>query len=223
MHSSGCPLIGIFGGTFDPIHYGHLRAAEEIGEIADLPEIRFIPAGMPRLRARPVAPLRHRVAMVHLAIQDNPRFKLDEREVQREGISRTVESLREMKQELKGVGLCFITGADAFSKLGEWHSWRELFQLCNFIIAARPGLASRMPRDELPGELKEECARRWVGSADSLRQTPSGLIFTAPTTLLDISATSIRSRVAAGKSLRYLVPDPVLNYIGANKLYWDEP
>jgi nicotinate-nucleotide adenylyltransferase len=223
MHSSGCPLIGIFGGTFDPIHYGHLRAAEEIGEIADLPEIRFIPAGMPRLRARPVAPLRHRVAMVHLAIQDNPRFKLDEREVQREGISRTVESLREMKQELKGVGLCFITGADAFSKLVEWHSWRELFQLCNFIIAARPGRASRMHRDELPGELKEECARRWVGSADSLRQTPSGLIFTAPTTLLDISATSIRSRVAAGKSLRYLVPDPVLNYIAANKLYSDEP
>jgi nicotinate-nucleotide adenylyltransferase len=80
-----------------------------------------------------------------------------------------------------------------------------------------------MHSDELPGELKEECARRWVGSASSLRQTPSGLIFTAPTTLLDISATSIRSRVAAGKSLRYLVPDPVLNYIAANKLYSDQP
>ena len=223
MHNSRCPLIGIFGGTFDPIHYGHLRAAEEIGEIADLPEIRFIPAGMPRLRASPVAPLGHRVAMVHLAIQNNPRFKLDEREVQREGISRTVESLREMKQELKGVGLCFITGADAFSKLAEWHSWRELFQLCNFIVAARPGRALRMHRDELPGELKDECAGRWVSGADSLRQTPSGLIFMAPTTLLDISATSIRSRVAEGKSLRYLVPDPVLNYIAANQLYSDEP
>jgi nicotinate-nucleotide adenylyltransferase len=222
MHSSGCPLIGIFGGTFDPIHYGHLRAAEEIGEIADLPEIRFIPAGMPRLRARPVAPLRHRVAMVHLAIQDNPRFKLDEREVQREGISRTVESLREMKQELDGVGLCFITGADAFTKLAEWHCWRELFQLCHFIIAARPGHALTKSRDELPGELKEECAGRWVTSADSLRQTPSGLIFVAPTTLLDISATTIRDRVAAGKSLRYLVPDAALNYITANHLYSEE-
>ncbi|HEV7930531.1 MAG TPA: nicotinate-nucleotide adenylyltransferase [Nitrosospira sp.] len=222
MHNSGCPLIGIFGGTFDPIHYGHLRAAEEIGEIADLPEIRFIPAGMPRLRGSPVASLRHRVTMVHLAIRNNPRFTLDEREVQREGISRTVESLREMKQELKAVGLCFITGADAFGKLAEWHSWRELFQLCHFIVAARPGRASRMDCDELPGELKEECAGRWVGSADSLRQTPSGLIFVAPTTLLDISATSIRSRVAAGKSLRYLIPDPVLNYIAANRLYSDE-
>jgi nicotinate-nucleotide adenylyltransferase len=223
MHNSGCPLIGIFGGTFDPIHYGHLRAAEEIGEIADLPEIRFIPAGMPRLRANPVAPLRHRVAMVHLAIENNPRFKLDEREVQRQGISRTVESLREMKQELKGVSLCFITGADAFSKLAEWHSWRELFQLCHFIVAARPGqAAATIHCDELPGELKEECAGRWVGSADSLRQTPSGLIFMAPTTLLDISATSIRARVAAGTSLRYLVPDAALNYIAANHLYSDE-
>jgi nicotinate-nucleotide adenylyltransferase len=222
MHNSRCSLIGIFGGTFDPIHFGHLRAAEEIGEIADLREIRFIPAGMPRLRASPVATLRHRVAMVDLAIRNNPRFKLDEREVQRQGITRTVESLRAMKQELKGVGLCFITGADAFTKLAEWHSWRELFQLCHFIVAARPGQALTIHHDELPGELKEECAGRWVGSADSLRETPSGLIFMAPTTLLDISATTIRARVAAGKSLRYLVPDTTLNYIAANHLYLEE-
>jgi nicotinate-nucleotide adenylyltransferase len=219
MHSSGCPLIGVFGGTFDPIHYGHLRAAEEIGEIADLREIRFIPAGVPRLRARPVASLHHRLAMVHMAIENNPRFTLDEREVQRQGISRSVESLREMKQELKGVGLCFITGADAFTKLAEWHSWRELFQLCHFIVAARPGQALTLSRDELPGELKEECSGRWVSSADSLRQTHSGLIFMAPTTLLDISATTVRAGVAAGKSLRYLVPDAALNYIAANHLY----
>ena len=219
MHNAGYSLIGIFGGTFDPIHYGHLRTAEEIGEIAHLREVRFIPAGMPRLRATPVAPPRHRVAMVHLAIEDNPRFELDEREVQRQGISRTVESLREMKQELKGVGLCFITGADAFAKLAEWHSWRELFQLCHFIVAVRPGYASAINRDELPEELKEECKGRWVSSADSLRQTPSGLIFIAQTTLLDISATTIRARVASGKSLRYLVPDSALNYIAANNLY----
>jgi nicotinate-nucleotide adenylyltransferase len=223
MHSSGRSLIGIFGGTFDPVHFGHLRVAEEIGELAGLQEIRFIPAGMPRLRANPVAPVHHRVAMIRLAIENNPRFKLDEREVQRQGTSRSVESLREMKQELNGVGLCFITGADAFTKLAEWHSWRELFQLCHFIVAARPGHALTKSRDELQGELKEECAGRWVASADRLRQTPTGLIFVAPTTLLDISATTIRDRVAAGRSLRYLVPDAALNYIAANQLYSEEP
>ena len=95
MHNVGRPLLGIFGGTFDPIHYGHLRVVEEIGEMAGLREARVIPAGKPRLRADPVAPLHHRVAMVHLAIENNPRFKLDSREIQRHGISRTLDSLRE--------------------------------------------------------------------------------------------------------------------------------
>jgi nicotinate-nucleotide adenylyltransferase len=222
MHNVGRPLLGIFGGTFDPIHYGHLRVVEEIGEMAGLREVRVIPAGRPRLRADPVAPLHHRVAMVHLAIENNPRFKLDAREIQRDGISRTVDSLREIRQELEGVALCFITGADAFIKLAEWHSWRELFQLCHFIIAARPGHALTISRDDLPRELKDECAGRWVSSAEGLRQISSGLIFIAPTTLLDISATNVRARAAAGKSLRYLVPDAVLNYIATNHLYSGE-
>jgi nicotinate-nucleotide adenylyltransferase len=222
MHNLGRPLLGIYGGTFDPIHYGHLRVAEEIGEMAGLREVRVIPAGRPRLRADPVASLHHRVAMVHLAIENNPRFKLDDREIQRDGISRTVDSLREIRQELEGVSLCFITGADAFIKLAEWHTWRELFQLCHFIIAARPGHALTISRDDLSRELKDECAGRWVSSAESLRQISSGLIFIAPSTLLDISATNVRARAAAGKSLRYLVPDAVLNYIATNHLYSGE-
>lgn len=222
MPSAGRPLIGIYGGTFDPIHYGHLRVAEEIGEMADLREVRFIPAGVPRLRAAPVASLHHRVAMVRLAIGSNRRFELDEREVRRQGISRSVDTLREIKQELDEVGLCFITGADAFTKLAEWRCWRELFQLCHFIVAARPGHGLTISPDDLPEKLNHECAGRWVSSADSLRQASSGFIFIAPTTLLDISATNIRARLAAGKSLRYLVPDAVLNYIGTNRLYSGE-
>ena len=220
MHSSGLPLVGIFGGTFDPVHYGHLRVAEEIAEMTGLREMRFIPAARPRLRRAPMASLQHRVAMVRLAIHGNSRFVLDEREVQRGGISYSVESLRELKQELgNDVILCFITGADAFMKVAEWHSWRELFGLCHFIIAARPGHALATYRDALPRELKEECALRWVLSGDSLRQATDGLIFIAPTTLLDISATVIRVRVAAGKSIRYLTPDAALDYIAANHLY----
>jgi nicotinate-nucleotide adenylyltransferase len=220
MHSPESPLIGIFGGTFDPVHYGHLRVAEEIVEMTGLREMRFIPAARPRLRRAPMASLKHRVAMVRLAIQGNSRFVLDEREVQRGGISYSVESLRELKQELGNrVILCFITGADAFMKLAEWHSWRELFGLCHFIIAARPGHTLATYRDALPQELKEECASRWVSDGDSLKQAPSGSIFIAPTTLLDISATVIRVRVAARKSIRYLTPDAALDYIAANYLY----
>lgn len=220
---TGLPLIGIFGGTFDPIHYGHLRIAEEIAEMAGLKEMRFVPAGIPRLRHAPVASHQHRAAMVRVAIRGNSRFVLDEREIRRPGVSYSVESLREFKQELgECVILCFITGADAFMKLAEWHGWRELFGLCHFIIAARPGHALITNRETLPRELKEECAQRWVSGADSLKHASSGLIFIAPTTLLDISSTIIRARIAAGKSIRYLIPDAALDYITANHLYSGE-
>ncbi len=214
------PLIGIFGGTFDPIHYGHLRVAEEVVETAGLKEMRFVPAAIPRLRRAPVASLQDRAAMVRVAIRGNSRFILDEREIRRLGVSYSVESLREFKQELgECVILCFITGADAFMKLAEWHSWRELFGLCHFIIAARPGHALITNRDTLPQELKEECAQRWVSRPHSLKRASSGLIFVAPTTLLDISATIIRARITAGKSIRYLIPDAAIDYIAANQLY----
>jgi nicotinate-nucleotide adenylyltransferase len=220
MPSSGRSLIGIFGGTFDPIHYGHLRIAEEVAEMIHVRKVHFIPAGCPRLRCPPKASLQHRAAMVGLAIQDNPRFILDEREIRRPGVSYSVESLRELKQELgEDVTLCFVTGADAFMNLASWHKWRELFGLCHFIIAARPGHVLSENPDILSQELGTECAPRWVSSVDSLRHATSGMIFIAQTTLLDISATVIRARVAAGKSIRYLIPDAALDYIAANHLY----
>jgi nicotinate-nucleotide adenylyltransferase len=216
-------FIGIFGGTFDPIHYGHLRIAEEVAETINLREMRFVPAGMPRLRPAPVASPQHRAAMVHAAIQNNPRFVLDERESRRPGTSYSVESLRELRQEMgKNVTLCFVMGADAFMKLAEWRSWRELLKLCHIIIAARPGHALATNHDVLPQELREECAQRWVSSAGSLEDAPNGLIYVAPTTLLDISATAIRARISAKSSVRYLLPDVVLDYIEMNHLYSGE-
>lgn len=223
MDSSEFSLIGILGGTFDPVHYGHLRIAEEIVEMAGLREMRFVPAARPRLRSVPVASLQDRAEMVRLAIQGNSGFVLDEREIRRDDLSYSVDSLRELKQELgENVTLCFVTGADAFMKLAEWHRWREMFGLCHFIIAARPGHMLTMNHDAVPQELKEECAQRWASSVDSLKRATSGLIFIAPTTLLDISATIIRARVAAGKSVRYLIPDAALDYIVTNHLYSEE-
>lgn len=214
------PLIGVFGGTFDPIHYGHLRIAEEIAEMASLREMRFIPAGIPRLRDDPSASLQHRVEMVNQAIHGNCRFVLDEREVKRDGISYSVETLRELRQEMGASAvLCFVTGADAFLRLSEWHRWRELFELCHFIIAARPGHTLVTNGGALPHELAEECAERWAPDAKSLKHAFSGLVYVAQTTLLDISSTVIRQRIAAGKSVRYLIPEANRDYIAANDLY----
>jgi nicotinate-nucleotide adenylyltransferase len=223
MDNPAFRLTGVFGGTFDPIHYGHLRVAEEIAEMLSLQEMRFLPAGRPRLREAPVAPSRDREAMVRIAIGSNPGFILDEREARSPGVSYSVETLRELKWELGGDSvLCFIVGADAFTRLAQWHKWREIFGLCHLIIVRRPGHAANMNRDNLSPELRETCADRWVASPDDLKTVRSGLIFLAPTTLLDISATAIRTRISSGKSVRYLLPDATRDYIAANYLYLDK-
>jgi nicotinate-nucleotide adenylyltransferase len=220
MVKAGSRLTGIFGGTFDPIHYGHLRIAEEISEMAGLAEMCFVPAAIPRLRAAPVAPAEHRVAMIRLAIEGNSRFSLDVRETRRGGITYSVDTLAEMKRELGDEAiLCFMLGADAFSKLARWKNWRELFGLCHFIVAARPGHPLLEDTHALPDELRRECQSRWVSNPRDLIRVPNGLVFLAPTTLLDISATNIRARISLGKSARYLLPDPTLNYISENQLY----
>ena len=220
MSNSGAPLVGIFGGTFDPIHYGHLRVAEEIVETVGLQKMYFVPAGMPRLRHSPVASSQHRVEIVRLAIQKNPDFVLDEREIYRDGVSYSIDTVREFKQEFgEEVRLCFILGADAFIKLPEWNNWKELFNLCHFIVSTRPGYSLTLIKELLSKELREECSQRWVSNTETLKKETSGLIFIASTTMLDISATSIRAHIAAGRSVRHLVPSVTVNYISENKLY----
>ena len=220
MSNSGSPLVGIFGGTFDPIHYGHLRVAEEIVETVGLQKMYFVPAGMPRLRYSPVASSQHRVEIVRLAIQKNPDFVLDEREIYRDGVSYSIDTVREFKQEFgEEVRLCFILGADAFIKLPEWNNWKELFNLCHFIVSTRPGYSLTLIKELLSKELREECSQRWVSNTESLRKDTSGLIFISSTTMLDISATSIRAHIAVGRSVRHLVPSVTVNYISENKLY----
>ena len=220
MSNSGAPLVGIFGGTFDPIHYGHLRIAEEIVKTVGLQKLYFVPAGMPRLRHSPVASPQHRVEIVRLAIQKNPDFVLDEREINRGGVSYSIDTVREFKQEFgEEIRLCFVLGADAFINLPEWNNWKELFNLCHFIVSTRPGYTLTLIKELLSKELREECSQRWVSNTESLRKDTSGLIFIASTTMLDISATSIRAHIAVGRSVRYLVPDIAVNYISENKLY----
>jgi nicotinate-nucleotide adenylyltransferase len=214
------PLVGIYGGTFDPIHYGHLRVAEELLDIAGLKQIIFVPSGMPRLRAAPAASRNHRAAMVRLAIQNNPLFSLDEREINRSGVSITVHSLREYKNEFgDNAALCFVLGIDAFVKIHQWSEWHELFKLCHLIIVARPGYTSLNEGQTLPAGIQEEFTARCVTNAGDLELRSSGYIYPAQTSLLEISASHIRSLIEAGRSIRYLLPANVADYIKSNCLY----
>ncbi len=212
------PLIGIYGGTFDPIHYGHLRIAEELSNIIDWDRVYFVPSGSPRLRDAPAASRYHRSAMVSLAIQGNGRFALDEREINRTGVSATVDSLHEYRSEYgHATALCFIMGMDVFENIHEWHNWHELFDLCHLVIVNRPGSAASMMA--LHHDVKEEFNARHVLTTDNFKHRSSGFIYMAQTSLLEISATQVRALLATGKSIRYLLPEAVSDYIQSNHLY----
>jgi nicotinate-nucleotide adenylyltransferase len=214
-------LIGIYGGTFDPLHYGHLRIAEELVESVGFSKLYFIPSGSPRLRQAPGASMYHRVAMLRAAIQGNAKFTVDEREIHRSGESRSVVTLRELKHEFaENVVLCFLMGMDVFVKLPDWYCWRELFKLCHIVIVDRPGCISLNNKNHLSEELNREVLHRQATHASELKNTCSGRVLTVPTTMLDISATLIRDNIANKKSIRYLLPDMVLEYIETNHLYF---
>ena len=161
--------------------------------------------------------------MAHLAIQDNTKFSIDEREISRPGATTTVASLREYRLEFgEKAALCFIMGIDVFLKLHLWYCWQELFRLCHFVIVGRPGNAHVMNNEVLPRALRNECMSRWVTNANELERQSGGLVFAAKTSLLEISATQIRSLVASDKSVRYLLPEIVYDYIKINHLYVGE-
>lgn len=216
--------IGIFGGTFDPIHFGHLRMAEELAESLALAEVRFIPAGQPPHRATPQTDAVHRLHMARLAIAGNARFVLDDREVRESRPSYTVDTLAALRRELGGTRpLWLLMGADAFIGLTTWKDWRHLFDLAHLAVAHRPGYALR-DSDALDPALRQELDKRLAGppATDSTPETdalPAGRIVLKAMTPLDIAATDLRTRLHERRSVRYLLPDAVLSYIQQHHLY----
>ena len=196
--------LGIFGGTFDPIHFGHLRTAFELLAVLQLDEMRFVPAGSPPHRETPLADANLRLALVAAAIADQPGFVIDDREVRRGGPSYAVLTLRELRAEFPTRPLCLIVGMDAFLGLPQWHEWRELFELAHIVVAHRPGWGA--PTQGPLGELL--AARGTVRSAD-LHESAAGRIFIHAVTQLEISSSELRTLLAAGQDPRYLVPEAV--------------
>jgi nicotinate-nucleotide adenylyltransferase len=209
--------VGLFGGTFDPIHLGHLRLAEELGEALGLECVRLMPTGTPPHRSQPCASSADRLAMVRLAIADNPRFQLDEREIHRTRPCYMVDTLTELRAELGPERpVVLFLGADAFAGLESWHDWTRLFDLTHFAIAERPGYSLERA---MPPALKAEFAARLCHTPGDLATTAAGRLYHQAITQLDISASLIRKQIASGRSPRYLLPDSVLKHIESQQLY----
>lgn len=194
-------LIGIYGGTFDPIHYGHLRPALDVLQQVGLDQVRFIPNRTPPHRETPVLSDQQRAEMVRLAIADTPEFVLDERELKREGPSYMVDTLQSLKDEFPEDTLCLIMGLDAFNGLPQWHRWQSILELCHLIVTTRPG-----------AELADFARQTDIFSLIShdpqcLKRRSTGQILLQSVTQLDISASLIRQLLSTGQSIQYLVPE----------------
>lgn len=202
--------VGIFGGTFDPIHVGHLRVAREAFSKLALGELRFIPAAQPPLRGAPVAAAAQRAEMVRLAIRDEPGFVLDTRELDRGGISYMVDTLAALRAERIDAALCLLVGQDQFANFERWHRWTEILELCHFVVLNRPGV----PVPDMPG-----WAQARVSANEEWRSLPAGKLVFLTVQPQDISATRIRERLAAGESVKGWLPRAVCEYIETNHLY----
>jgi nicotinate-nucleotide adenylyltransferase len=210
--------LGIIGGTFDPIHYGHLRLAEEAAETLGLAGVIWLPAGRPPHRSAPGTDPSHRLAMVRLAVAGRPGFTVDAGEIDADTPSYTVPSLQRLRAQYgERRSLVLLLGSDAFAGLTSWHRWRELFDLAHIALATRPGFA--LSALDLTPALANELKNRSVDAAVTIGKRPAGNVLAFAMTPLAISATALRERLSWGGSVRYLLPDGVLDYIHRNQLY----
>ena len=206
--------IGIFGGTFDPIHIGHLRMALELKQQLGLDEMRLLPCHKPPHRHAPQVSSQQRADMLRIALRTCPELQLDERELARDKPSYTFDTLQDFRQELGAdVSLVLCMGEDAFAGLPSWHRWQELIQLAHIVVIARPGWT--LPQT---GDVRDLIGRH-AGKADALAQQPAGSIVLQSLRLLPISATEIRQQISTGHSAQFLVPEGVWDYICEHNLY----
>ncbi|MCC6295582.1 MAG: nicotinate-nucleotide adenylyltransferase [Pseudomonadales bacterium] len=207
--------IGLFGGTFDPVHIGHLRTAVELREALGLKRVLLVPSARPPHRAPPRASAAQRFAMLAAAIGDEPGLVADDRELRRDGPSYTIDTLAELRAELgSDVALCLCLGMDALAGLASWHRWREFTDLAHLVVVARPGWQA-----PASGPVAEWLAARWVRHPAALQAAAHGRALLRELTLLPVSSSQVRADLAAGRSVRYLVPDAALAYLHRHQLY----
>lgn len=209
-------LHALFGGTFDPIHYGHLTPVEALAQQVGLQHIILLPNNVPPHRPQPEANAQQRLKMVELAVADNPLFSIDARELLRDSPSFTIDTLENLRKERGAeLPLAFIIGQDSLLSLHKWHRWQSILDVCHLLVCARPGYSQTLETPELQQWLDE----RRVLDPQALNLQPQGLIYLADTPLLDISATDIRHRRHNSESCDDLLPRAVQRYIELQGLY----
>jgi len=211
--------LGLFGGTFDPVHFGHLRLATELAEAFRLERVVFIPAGLPYHRGRSAhATSEERLTMLKLAVARDPRFGVDDRELRREGATYTYDTLAEIRRERgPDAVLVFLTGSDSFAHVDTWHRWTELFELAHFAVAIRADDERWATKG--PGAFPREVWPRITLNLREMLSAPAGKVMTFAMTPLAISSTSLRALVDQGSSIRYLTPEPVVEFIRSHRIY----
>ena len=203
-------MIGILGGTFDPIHYGHLHPAQEAQAKLALSGLRLIPAGQPPHRPPPQASAQQRLAMVELAIRDLPELQVDDRELQQAGPSYTINTLESLRAEFPETRLCLLLGADQFTSFETWRRWTDILDLAHIVVLSRPGVTPSMPA---------WTTGRVFNDYHNLHAAPIGRLAFVSVRPQDISATQIRAAIARGDAVDGLLPEAVLEYIQANHIY----
>lgn len=206
--------VGLLGGSFDPVHVGHLRAAMECAELSGLSSVRLVPLSQPGHRGPPVASDCQRLAMLELAVSEIRCCEIDRAELERGGVSYTVETLEAMREQDSVTPLAWIVGGDSFASLTTWHRWEELLDFAHLVVVNRPGTVT--PDG---GPLAELLRERGCDDPAELAKTPGGRVFVLIAPGLDISSTMIRDRISAGRDARFLVPPEVLDYIHDHGLY----
>jgi nicotinate-nucleotide adenylyltransferase len=204
-------MIGIFGGTFDPIHYGHLRSALEVKEVLGLSKLLLIPSAQPPHRAQPAASAAQRLQMLELAICHHSELSIDARELNHDGPSYMVDTLASLRQDYPQQPLILILGCDAFKHLMTWHQWQCLFDFAHIVVMTRPGNVL----EPLSAFFKEHCCQQIT----ELASTRAGKLYFQQVTALDISATAIRHMITQQQNPGFLLPDTVLAYIRQHQLY----
>lgn len=206
--------IGILGGTFDPIHNGHLRLAMELANELRLAQVRLIPNGRPPHRDQPIATPGQRAKWIRVATANEPRLRLDDRELKRQGHSYMVDTLASLRAELPDTPLCLIMGRDVFAHLPSWHAWQQLFDHAHIVLIERPGMSA-----DYASEATQVLEKRQVENVDALHDALGGHIYNYAPPPLAISASRIRELLATGESPRYLLPAAILDDIMDESVY----
>ena len=208
-------LIGLYGGTFDPIHLGHQHAAAQAMTSLDLDELRFVLSARPGHREQPAASIEHRWQMLCLACADKPGFVPDRTEIDRSGSSFTYLTVKALRAKEQRAIPCWLLGQDSYATLNLWYEWRQLLEECNLVVVERPGAPV-----ELPAEVAELEAVRGVGQLD---RSTVGQIVRLTMPMRDVSASDIRRRIACSEPVEHLLADPVWSYIRRHRLYLENP